>query len=152
MHCGPSPMHCGPPCTACAVEGCNRTRHPGSPCCGLTQLREWEARFASPGPVCAVEGCDRSCHPDFPCCGLTHLHQLNAPHSNNSASKSRMIYFYNRDKPYYEITNFYGPAPIVIHGQRWPSVEHFFQAIQFMPAEPLLSERVRALPTPREAL
>jgi ribA/ribD-fused uncharacterized protein len=63
-----------------------------------------------------------------------------------------MIYFYDRDKPYYELTNFYGPAPIVIQGKRWPSVEHFFQAIKFMPAEPLLSERVRALPAPREAL
>ena len=42
------------------------------------------------------------------------------------------IYFYNRDEPYYEFTNFYNGAPIMLDDKEWKTTEHYFQAQKFV--------------------
>lgn len=59
------------------------------------------------------------------------------------------INFYNRGEPYYEFTNFFERV-IPIEGKDWPTSEHYFQAGKF-PDRPDLQEKIRSLPTPRDA-
>jgi hypothetical protein len=42
----------------------------------------------------------------------------------------KVIMFYERGQPYYELTNFYKRAPIIINGVSWPSSEHLFQSMK----------------------
>jgi ribA/ribD-fused uncharacterized protein len=58
------------------------------------------------------------------------------------------IWFYNRDEPYYEFTNFY-PCSVPIDGKIWPTTEHYFQAQKFV-GTPYL-DKIRRLPSPRDA-
>lgn len=60
------------------------------------------------------------------------------------------IYFYNRDEPYYEFTNFFVPkVPIQLDGKQWKTTEHYFQAQKFI-GTPYV-EFIRKLDRPREA-
>ena len=60
------------------------------------------------------------------------------------------VEFYERDKPFYEFTNFYEPREgIIIDGKRWRTTEAYFQACKF--PESSLFDAVRQLRTPREA-
>jgi ribA/ribD-fused uncharacterized protein len=59
------------------------------------------------------------------------------------------IYFYNRDEPYYEFTNFATRYPIVIDGVKWATTEHFFQAQKFI-STPLYA-KIQQSDFPREA-
>ncbi|KAI0317114.1 DUF1768-domain-containing protein [Amylostereum chailletii] len=52
------------------------------------------------------------------------------------------IYFYDRDKPYYEFTNFSHHA-IEYHGQKYPTAEHLFQTHKFLPHHPELASTIR---------
>lgn len=62
-----------------------------------------------------------------------------------------VIRFYERDKPYYEFTNFYEPvSPISIDKNPWKTTEHYFQAQKFI-GTPYEKEIMR-LRRPREAL
>lgn len=76
---------------------------------------------------------------------------LRRPRSAPPAQDIQPIYFYHKDAPYYEFTNFYS-HPIRFNGFTYPTAEHLFQAMKFMSTKPALSERIRRLPTPREAL
>ena len=58
------------------------------------------------------------------------------------------IYFYNRDDPYYEFTNFY-QAVVNIDGQDWLTTEHYFQAQKFV-GTPLV-RTIRLMERPRDA-
>jgi ribA/ribD-fused uncharacterized protein len=58
------------------------------------------------------------------------------------------IFFYNRDEPYYEFTNFY-QAPIDLDGKTWPTTEHYFQAQKFIGTSYL--EVIRNFDRPRQA-
>ena len=69
--------------------------------------------------------------------------------SGHSAWGTGPIYFYNRDEPYYEFTNFYNGAPIIIDGVKWPTTEHYFQAQKFV-GTPYV-EAIRNVSRPREA-
>ncbi|KAF0178477.1 MAG: hypothetical protein FD161_1782 [Limisphaerales bacterium] len=44
------------------------------------------------------------------------------------------IEFYRINEPFGEFSNF-SPHPIVLHGRRWPTVEHYFQAQKFSGTE-----------------
>ena len=58
------------------------------------------------------------------------------------------IHFYNRDEPYYELTNS-ARYPIVIDGVKWATTEHFFQAQKFI-STPLYAQ-IQQSEFPREA-
>lgn len=63
----------------------------------------------------------------------------------------KYIYFYNRDEPYYEFTNF-SPDPVVFEDKEYPTSEHLFQAMKFLPRRPLLAEHIRTYSNnPRDA-
>ena len=66
----------------------------------------------------------------------------------SSGSTNRPVWFYNRDEPYYEFTNFFH-SPIKIDGKSWPTTEHYFQAQKFV-GTPYV-EKIRMLPGPRDA-
>ena len=58
------------------------------------------------------------------------------------------IYFYNRNDPYYEFTNF-AMYKVRIDDKTWPTSEHYFQAQKFVGTP--YEEAIRKLTTPREA-
>ena len=49
----------------------------------------------------------------------------------NIQDSTGAIYFYNRDEPYYEFTNFYERS-IFLDGLTWRTTEHYFQAQKFV--------------------
>jgi len=57
------------------------------------------------------------------------------------------IYFYQRNKPYYEFTNFY-EAKIKLDGKVWPTTEQYFQAKKF-PGNRRLQDRIRRFKSDR---
>lgn len=59
------------------------------------------------------------------------------------------IHFYDKDKEYYEFTNFYR-APILLDNEKWRTTEHYFQAQKFAGTPFKDYIRVHAR-TPREA-
>ncbi|CAF2646036.1 unnamed protein product [Rotaria sp. Silwood2] len=59
------------------------------------------------------------------------------------------VYFYHRDKPFGEFSNFYS-APIELDGHIWPTTEHYFQAQKYI-ADETHFKNVLKLATPREA-
>ncbi|KAI0715567.1 DUF1768-domain-containing protein [Fomitopsis betulina] len=64
---------------------------------------------------------------------------------------ARPIYFYHRNEPYFEFTNF-SLHPIEWDGYIYPTAEHLFQAHKFMIDRPDLVTHIRQLRTPRDAL
>ena len=58
------------------------------------------------------------------------------------------IYFYDRNDPFYEFTNFY-PKRIELDGITWPTTEHYFQAQKFI-GTPYF-DHISRLPRPRDA-
>ncbi|GBC06648.1 hypothetical protein RclHR1_00070015 [Rhizophagus clarus] len=58
------------------------------------------------------------------------------------------IFFYNKDEPYYEFTNFYR-VPIWKGDEKWPSTEHYFQAAKF--EDRFLRRKIRSAYSAREA-
>ena len=67
---------------------------------------------------------------------------------DTAAKSPPPVYFYNRDDPFYEFTNFY-PKKIVLDGKTWPTTEHYFQAQKFV-GTPYF-DYIRDLPRPRDA-
>lgn len=63
----------------------------------------------------------------------------------------RVIYFYDKDKPYYSFTNF-SPHHVEYDGKVYPTSEHLFQALKFLRHEPSIAEHIRNAKTPRRAL
>lgn len=60
------------------------------------------------------------------------------------------VRFYSKlDNEYRGFSNF-APAPVVIEGKRYPTVEHYFQAMKFT-GDPAWAEAIRVTPTPAKA-
>ena len=59
------------------------------------------------------------------------------------------IEFSSKSNTHQELSNFY-PAPFLLEGKIWPSVEHYFQAQKF-PTDPQLQEHIRQAATPQSA-
>lgn len=73
------------------------------------------------------------------------------PMHDASDSSNNPILFYDRNQPYYEFTNFSRHA--VVYGCLiYPTAEHLFQASKFIDHHPIIAEKIRHLPTPRDAL
>lgn len=70
------------------------------------------------------------------------------PGSGDKVDASRGIFFYDKDKPYYNFTNF-ASSKIIIDGKTWPNVEQYYQAMKF--TDPNIQEAIRHLPNPRAA-
>lgn len=60
-----------------------------------------------------------------------------------------VIFFYEKDEPFYEFTNF-APFPVNIDGVTWPTSEHYFQAQKFT-GRPDLQKYIRHIREPRDA-
>lgn len=52
------------------------------------------------------------------------------PAPTNKCSKPDTICFYDKDKSFYQLSNFY-PSPFFINGTRYPTVEHYYQSQKF---------------------
>lgn len=61
---------------------------------------------------------------------------------------SEPILFYGKSKPAFFCSNFY-PASFILDGKRWPTSEHYFQAMKFEDAG--LQEQVRKINSPMVA-
>ena len=59
------------------------------------------------------------------------------------------IEFSSKSNTHQELSNFY-PAPFLLEGKIWPSVEHYFQAQKF-PTDLGFQERIRQAATPQSA-
>lgn len=59
------------------------------------------------------------------------------------------IEFSSKSNTHQELSNFF-PAPFLLEGKIWPSVEHYFQAQKF-PTDLALQERIRQASTPQSA-
>lgn len=57
------------------------------------------------------------------------------------------IRFYHPDRPYGWLSNFY-PSPILLNGELWPTVEHYFQAAKVN--DSALRDKIRYASTPAE--
>ncbi|GJE95776.1 NADAR family protein [Phanerochaete sordida] len=68
-----------------------------------------------------------------------------------SQSPTSTIYFYERNQPYFEFTNF-SPHAIWFGGKSYPTSEHLFQAHKFLGHADDLAEQIRMQPTSRGAL
>ena len=64
------------------------------------------------------------------------------------APRSRILYF-NRDRTEYGYLSHFYPAPITLDGERWPTVEHYYQAQKSL--NPDYRAAIRAAETPGEA-
>lgn len=58
------------------------------------------------------------------------------------------IYFYDNNKPYFEFTNF-SHYPVKIDGERWPTTEHYYQAMKFIDKQ--IQGKIKNMSTAREA-
>jgi len=67
---------------------------------------------------------------------------------NRSTQPQKVIQFYERDKPYFEFSNF-ADYPIYLDDEKWKTTEHYFQAHKF--TYPKMMEQIAAQPTPRAA-
>lgn len=61
------------------------------------------------------------------------------------------ITFYHRDQPYFWLSNSSDHA-VHYDGQRYPTAEHLFQALKFLPHRQDLATKVRKAPSPSEAM
>jgi len=64
------------------------------------------------------------------------------------SSDLSVVRFYSTSQQYGELSNF-APYPITIRGKKWPSSEHFFQAMKFKDQK--LRETIRRARSPFEA-
>ena len=67
----------------------------------------------------------------------------------NNIDKSQSIYFYNKNEPYYELTNFFRSS-IVIDNEEYPTVEHFYQSQKF-PNNSEFQLRIKSMDRPSKA-
>ena len=73
---------------------------------------------------------------------------LKGVHFTTPSCPANEIWFYDRQSPYYEFTNFYA-RPVRINKKEWPTTEHYFQSQKFIGTP--FEEHIRKLSTPREA-
>lgn len=62
--------------------------------------------------------------------------------------QQRTIKFYDRNKPYYELTNFWTGNPFRAEGRTWKTSEHYFQAGKFL-KHPRIIDEIVATDSPR---
>ncbi|KAI6656950.1 Riboflavin biosynthesis protein PYRR, chloroplastic-like [Oopsacas minuta] len=96
--------------------------------------------------LCRVMGCKFPSAYGFDCCNRTHSKEYERFNQYSHLLKSTEfalgprwyhdysltpINFYNRNEPFYELTNFYPCSNLVIDNMIWPTTEHYFQACKF---------------------
>lgn len=69
----------------------------------------------------------------------------------SKAQDTSTLFFYERDRPYYEFTNF-ASYDVEYRGKIYPTSEHLFQARKFIDSRPELAEQIRTTPNSRAAL
>ncbi|KAF9223629.1 DUF1768-domain-containing protein [Gyrodon lividus] len=58
------------------------------------------------------------------------------------ASKTPAVFFYEKNAPFYEFTNF-SSHDVMYKGKRYPTSEHLFQSFKFLDEHPEIAERIR---------
>ncbi|KIO19863.1 hypothetical protein M407DRAFT_82247 [Tulasnella calospora MUT 4182] len=71
-----------------------------------------------------------------------HLRKTARPKGGDAPKPPRTIYFYEKGKDYYNFTNF-APFTVTYEGKKYPTSEHLFQAMKFLPHRPQLAEHIR---------
>ncbi|KAG8910628.1 hypothetical protein FRC01_006226 [Tulasnella sp. 417] len=71
-----------------------------------------------------------------------HLRKSSRPKGGDAPKPPRTIYFYEKGKDYYNFTNF-APFTVKYDGKTYPTSEHLFQAMKFLPHRPQLAEHIR---------
>jgi ribA/ribD-fused uncharacterized protein len=135
----------------CSRAGCTRPRYQENghtfDYCGL-KCRDM-AKAPAQAKTCARAGCNKPCFQQgthtFDFCGKTCA---SASKTSSSQASSTEIKFYYPYQPCFFLTNF-EKAPIVLDGEVWDTVEHYYQAQKFGDAK--LKSIIRACKTPDEA-
>ncbi|KAL1740309.1 hypothetical protein HDZ31DRAFT_68060 [Schizophyllum fasciatum] len=66
-------------------------------------------------------------------------------------AQPQRILFYHKHDPHYGFTNF-SDHPVTYQGKVYPTSEHLFQALKFLPHKPQVAEHIRTIsPSPRAA-
>ncbi|KAG6888802.1 hypothetical protein C0995_005822 [Termitomyces sp. Mi166 len=73
-----------------------------------------------------------------------------SPYPDSSRRNPRPILFYDKNKPYYEFTNF-SDHPIKYNGHYYKTSEHLFQSLKFLNTSPHIAMHIRRANTAREA-
>lgn len=72
----------------------------------------------------------------------TNSPQPTAQPQSQSRSQPQRILFYHAHDPHYGFTNF-SPDPVTYQGKVYPTSEHLFQSLKFLPHRPELAEHMR---------
>lgn len=72
-----------------------------------------------------------------------------SPTRASPSASPRTIKFYDRNAPYYELTNFWTGNPFRADGRTWKTSEHYFQAGKFL-AHPAIVAEIVAEDSPRK--
>lgn len=68
-----------------------------------------------------------------------------------SAHKVDRIEFYRRDQPYFWLSNA-SEHDVFLDGIRYPTAEHLFQSLKFLPHRPDLANKIRKINNPADAI
>jgi len=109
-----------------------------------------EQRKASPRPSDSVDATDNS-HSSSATEVTGATSSMPASNIHSTVKKPEPIFFYHRDDPYFDFTNFAEGFEIEYDGNKYPSSEHLFQAFKFLDNRPDLALRLRGLYTARQA-
>ena len=96
----------------CKILGCPAHRSLGFQCCNREHSSLYESLFEEYFPL------------------LRHTEFALGPMWYNDFTRSR-IEFYNREDPFYELTNFFPCDCLFINNVQWKTTEHYFQAMKF---------------------
>lgn len=66
------------------------------------------------------------------------------------SKRTKWVRFYRNDEPFYEFTNFY-ESPIEVDTYKYPTTEHYFQAMKFFPHRKDIVRTIQNARRPREA-
>ncbi|TFY59978.1 hypothetical protein EVJ58_g5434 [Rhodofomes roseus] len=117
-----------------------------------SDTREYRERSTSPMDVDGLEEPAPVIPPPLPDQDVRHPPaDPHCPPRPPSERPADQIFFYQREQPLYEFTNF-APCGIDWDGYWYPTAEHLFQAHKFMTTRPDLVRRIRNLPSARAAL
>lgn len=75
----------------------------------------------------------------------------NAPGAKAGVGGANKVFFYDKNKPHYGFTNF-SNHPVIYGGLAYPTSEHLFQSLKFIPHRADISDLIRNCKTSADAL
>lgn len=77
-------------------------------------------------------------------------HNLNVEEESDEGEEVDKIVFYHRTQPYFWLSNS-SDHPVYLDGVRYPTAEHLFQALKFLPHKPEIANKIRKSNNPSDA-